>query len=99
MRERVTFVHPPGGGIPPEALEVQDVGLLGPPTETSREDRLTVPLEELPSELAELLQDFEELHLRWTSPLKYDTLEPFSSRLSPGFQVAYTPLRKGSHDP
>ena len=99
MRERITFVHPPGGGVDPEDLEIQAAGLLGPQFETTRQDRLTVPLDELPPELSEVLRDFEAVHLRWTSPLQYETLDPFTSRISPGFHLSYTPLKDGSNNP
>lgn len=94
MRERITFLHPQGTGVDPAALDIQDAGLMGPHTEATREDRITLTLDELPSEVADLLQaGFRDLHVRWTSPLKYDTIEPFSSRLSPGLHVSYTPSR------
>lgn len=98
MRERVTFVHPQDAELDPTALSIQQAGLLGPSIESTREDRLTIPLDELPLELAGLLQAYRELHLRWSSPLAYDTLEPFSSRLSPGLHVLFTPSKNGAHD-
>ncbi|PNY23460.1 Uncharacterized protein TCAP_06602 [Tolypocladium capitatum] len=99
MRERVTFVHPPGAQLDPKALSIQQAGLLGPSVESAREDRLTVALHHLPPELAGLLQAYRDLHLRWSSPFKYDTLEPFSSRLSPGLHVFYAPSEDAAHDP
>ncbi|KJZ77017.1 hypothetical protein HIM_03338 [Hirsutella minnesotensis 3608] len=91
MRERVTFISPPDGGIDPKDLDVQPAGLLGPSTRCVRQDRLTLGLDELPRELADLLSGYRALHLRWASPRKYDTLEPFSSRQSPGLRVYLTP--------
>ncbi|POR35156.1 Protein PBN1 [Tolypocladium paradoxum] len=98
MRERVTFVHPRDAALDPKALSIQQAGLLGPSVESARQDRLTIALDELPLELAGLLQAYQELHLRWSSPLQHDTLEPFSSRLSPGLHVLYTPSKNGAHD-
>lgn len=99
MRERITFLHPAGAGIDPAALDIQDAGLVGPLTEATREDRFTLALGELPSEVADLLRDgFAELHLRWTSPVNYGALEPFSSRLSPGLHVSYAPSRDATVD-
>lgn len=99
MRERVTFVHPPGADVDPGAVELQQAGLLGPSTEAVREDRLTMALDELPLELGGLLGGYRELHVRWSNPRTYDTLEPFSSRMSPGLHVFYAPSDDGAHDP
>ena len=92
MKERVTFVHAPGAGVDPALIDIQDAGLLGPPIVTTREDRLTIPLDELPTELSELLEQVASLNVKWASPAAYDTVDPFSSRVSPGLHVSYTPL-------
>lgn len=99
MRERVTFLHAAGADIDPTTLDIQEAGLVGPLTEATREDRLTLTLEELPLEIADLLRGgFAEFHLRWASPVKYDTLEPFSSRVSPGLHVSFTPSKDAAVD-
>lgn len=98
MKERITFIHPPGGGVDPEDLEIQEAGLLGPQIDSARQDRLTIPLDELPAELSEVLRDFKAVHVRWTSPLQYETLDPFTSRTSPGFHLSYTPVKDGLND-
>ncbi|KFA74971.1 hypothetical protein S40288_02234 [Stachybotrys chartarum IBT 40288] len=91
MRERITFVHPVGAWADDDELpEVRESGLLGPHLDTAREDRLTIPIDELPSDLKTIFQDFQQVSIRWASPLAYDTVEPFSSRLSPGLHVIYT---------
>ncbi|PHH86944.1 hypothetical protein CDD83_9550 [Cordyceps sp. RAO-2017] len=97
MRERVAFVHAQGAHVEPEALKIQPAGLLGPSADAVRQDRFTVPVEELPVELASLLRGYHALHLRWTSPQQYSTLEPFSSRQSPGLHVLATPAADRSH--
>ncbi|KAG5985390.1 hypothetical protein E4U55_003618 [Claviceps digitariae] len=90
MRERITFVHPPGADIDPASLEISQYELRGPSITTAREDRLTIALDELPTNLAKLLPRFRELSLRWASPLAYDSIEPFVSRTSPGLHLSYT---------
>ncbi|KAJ3524901.1 hypothetical protein NM208_g11867 [Fusarium decemcellulare] len=97
MRERVTFVHK-DYSLDPEALDIQQAGLLGPQIETVRQDKLTIPLNELPAELIDLLNDYEAVHIRWASPLQFETLDPFTSRISPGLHVYYTPALSSSHD-
>ncbi|RFU78135.1 hypothetical protein TARUN_4067 [Trichoderma arundinaceum] len=94
MRERITYFHPQDAGIDPSQLKIQDTQVQGPATEAVREHKITLTLPELPSELAGLLRDLEELHLRWATSASYNTLEPFSSRLSPGLHVSYTPLKE-----
>lgn len=98
MKERITFVHPPGGGVDPEDLEIQEAGLLGPQIESARQDRLTIPVDELPAELSAMLRDFEAVQVRWAGPLQYETLDPFTSRISPGFHLSYTPVKDGLAD-
>lgn len=93
MRERVTFVHPPDVDLDPELLDVQEAGMLGPQIDTTRQDRFTASKEELPQDVADLLANFQEVHIRWASPFAYETLDPLTSRLSPGFHLSYTPLK------
>ncbi|GAB0136572.1 hypothetical protein EsDP_00004869 [Epichloe bromicola] len=90
MRERITFVHPQGADVDPKSLIISQYELHGPSLETSLEDRLTIALNELPTGLAKLLPRFRELSFRWASPLAYDTIEPFVSRISPGLHISYT---------
>ncbi|KAM0436127.1 hypothetical protein ACHAPT_003019 [Fusarium lateritium] len=97
MRERVTFVHK-DQDLDPEALDIQEAGLIGPQIKAARQDKLTIPLDELPRELTDLLKDYESVHVRWASPLKLETLDPFVSRISPGLHVYYTPASPSSHD-
>lgn len=95
MRERTTYILPKGRGVDPKTLDIQDAGLLGPQTESVREDRLTFSLDEIPSDLSGLLANLEDLHIHWTSPVAYDALEPLVARTSPGFHLSVNP-RKGS---
>ncbi|KAK2030938.1 PIG-X-domain-containing protein [Colletotrichum zoysiae] len=98
MRQRITFIHKPGDGVPPESLEISDAGVKGPDISSVREERVTLALEELPSELSQLLSESHELHIRWASPWAYDTVEPLVSRVSPGFHLFYTPKKDGEWD-
>lgn len=98
MRQRITFIHKPGNGVPFEALEVSDAGVKGPEIEAVREDRVTLALEELPAELSQLLSESHELHIRWVTPETYETVTPLNSRVSPGFHLFYTPKKEGQWD-
>ncbi|KAK2592526.1 protease B nonderepressible form [Conoideocrella luteorostrata] len=90
MRERITFVHPQGADVDPKSLKISKSELHGPLVQTVRENRLTIALNELPPDVASLLPRFQEINLRWASSLTYDTIEPFSSRISPGLHISYT---------
>ncbi|PFH59861.1 hypothetical protein XA68_11753 [Ophiocordyceps unilateralis] len=95
MRERVTFVHSPDAHVEPSALQLQPAGLVGPATTAIRQDRLTFALNELPLELGSFLRTAGAVHVRWTTAEEHDSLEPFSSRLSPGLWLSFTPLTDG----
>lgn len=94
MRERITLVHPgETSGFDSDAVKAQSGGLSSPNFQTAREDRLTIPLDQLPPEVRKVIRHFSDLNLRWTSPWAFETLNPFASRLSsPGLHVAYTPV-------
>ena len=99
MKERISFVHPQGADVDTKSLTIKKSELRGPTVETTRQDRLTATLEELPTELATFLKSCRELHIRWASPFSHDTLEPFASRLSPGLHVSHIPAKPELHDP
>lgn len=91
MRERITFVQKLGESLDPSALKISNGAIDGPEIKAVREDRLTFALEELPHELQKLLEGAHELHIRWVSPVAYDSVSPFLARLPPGFHLFYTP--------
>lgn len=99
MKERITFVHPPGGEMDPKDFDVQPTGLLGPTINTMREDRFTIPINELPADFASVLREFSSLQVRWASSQQQNTIGPFSSRISPGLHVSYTPAKQADTDP
>ncbi|KGQ05470.1 Protein PBN1 [Beauveria bassiana D1-5] len=98
MKERITFVHPPGGELDPKGFDVQATGLLGPTITTVREDRFTIPIDEIPANIALVLRQYSSLQVRWASPLQQKTISPFSSRISPGLHVAYIPAKQTPAD-
>ncbi|RYP79181.1 hypothetical protein DL771_000159 [Monosporascus sp. 5C6A] len=91
MRQRTTFFHRNENGIEPASLKIAGRSISGPDFLAAREDRVTLGLEELPTELQELLRKSHELHIRWVSPYAYESVGPWSSRLPPGLHVFYTP--------
>ena len=65
MRQRTTFFHHNEDGIEPTSLKVAGPSISAPDVLAVREDRITLGLDELPSEIHELLRNTHELHIRW----------------------------------
>ncbi|KKF92162.1 Protein pbn-1 [Ceratocystis platani] len=88
MRHRITFVHRPEESIEPDALALTETSISGPAlSEAMREDRFTVGLSELPEDVGLALESFSELHLRWASTRPYESVAPFTVRVTPGFHL------------
>lgn len=98
MKERITFIHPPGGEFDPKTFDIQAKGMLGPTIFTMREDRLTIPIGEIPANFADVLRQFKTLQVRWASPIQQNTISPFASRISPGLHVSYTAKKQADTD-
>lgn len=98
MRQRTTFFHQNEDGIEPTSLKVAGPSISAPDVLAVREDRITLGLDELPSEIHELLRNTQELHIRWVSPYPYDPIGPWNSRLPPGLHVFYTPAQGQDKD-
>jgi hypothetical protein len=94
MRERITYVQKLGDSLEPSAITIDGGSIGGPEVHAVREDRLTIALDELPSELQALLKDAQELHIRWVNTEAYEAVEPLLARLPPGFHVFFTPRRE-----
>ncbi|KAK3295520.1 PIG-X [Chaetomium fimeti] len=93
MRERITYVQKLGDSLEPSAVRVDDDVIQGPEVHAVREDRLTIALDELPSELRTVVAGTQDLHIRWVSTAAYGTVSPLLTRLPPGFHLFFTPGR------
>jgi hypothetical protein len=51
-----------------------------------------------PLQLSTALQQWHELHVRWASSTPYMSTPPFTSRVSPGLHVFFTPLKTTPKD-
>lgn len=98
MRQRTTFIHRPGDAVDPALLKISADSLSGPVIKAAREDRLTLALDDLPSELQTLLRDTHKLHIRWASSRLYESVSPLFSTLPPGFHLFYSPLSSTGKD-
>ncbi|KAH6850136.1 PIG-X [Chaetomium sp. MPI-CAGE-AT-0009] len=93
MRERISYVQKLGDSLEPSAVSVGDDVIKGPEVHAVREDRLTIALDELPSELRRLVAGAQDLHIRWVSTAAYEAVSPLIARLPPGFHLFFTPGR------
>ncbi|RMZ73281.1 Glycosylphosphatidylinositol-mannosyltransferase I PIG-X PBN1 [Pyrenophora seminiperda CCB06] len=96
MKQRITYVVHNPDDFSPEQIEITK-DELGPRfalknVQAAKEHRITLGLDELPSNISSILQKWHELHLRWASPKSHAGIPPFTSRVSPGLHVFFTPL-------
>ncbi|ODH21164.1 hypothetical protein ACO22_05695 [Paracoccidioides brasiliensis] len=92
MKERITFLYEAEGQFNPEQITVNNDSISVRSLHGPREDRTTFSFNELPQELWQVLKRCHELHIRWASDHVYDALPPFTSRVSPGLHVFYSPI-------
>ncbi|KAF1915531.1 PIG-X, partial [Ampelomyces quisqualis] len=96
MKQRLTYVVKSPESFTPDLLEVKNDGskdtFAFKGVQAAKEHRITLGLDELPSELSAALQEWHELHIRWASPTAYSSTPPFTSRVSSGLHVLFTPL-------
>ncbi|KAI1573798.1 PIG-X domain containing protein [Pyrenophora tritici-repentis] len=102
MKQRITYVVHKPEEFTPEQIEItQDE--LGPRfalknVQAAKEHRITLGLDELPSNIGNIFQQWHELHVRWASPKPHAGIPPFTSRVSPGLHVFFTPLSNTPED-
>ncbi|OXV09812.1 hypothetical protein Egran_02425 [Elaphomyces granulatus] len=95
MKRRVTFVFDGDSPFEPDQAQVTNDSLLIRDLHAAKEDRATFSFTELPIELWQVLKQSHELHIRWAAELPYNATTPFSSRVSPGLHILFTPLAPG----
>ncbi|KAJ5716360.1 Protein pbn1 [Penicillium malachiteum] len=92
MKRRITYIQRPDAPFEAQQAVLTSKSLTIHNLEAAREDRLTFDLDDLPDEFRNVLQQSQELRLRWATERPFDAIEPFASRVSPGLHVQYTPL-------
>ncbi|KAL1968948.1 hypothetical protein VTN77DRAFT_782 [Rasamsonia byssochlamydoides] len=93
MKRRITFVHGAESPFDPDKQAKLSNDVLSiRELDAAKEERLTFGFDELPGELWQVLKNCHELHIRWATERPYDAVVPFSSRVSPGLHVFYTPV-------
>ncbi|KAE8347877.1 protein pbn1 [Aspergillus arachidicola] len=98
MRRRITFVQRPETPFSLDQAVLTSDALALHGIDGAREERATFSVDELPEELSEVLKQCHQLHVRWASERRYDAVAPFSSRVSPGLHVFYTPVEGSSEE-
>ncbi|CAI6333425.1 unnamed protein product [Periconia digitata] len=93
MKERITYIVQDPDAFSPEQLVVKGDSITLKKVQAAKEQRITVGLDELPTELRKSLEQWHELHIRWSSSIPYSASPPFTSRVTPGLHVFFTPLR------
>ncbi|KAL4807770.1 protein pbn1 [Aspergillus unguis] len=92
MRQRITFIQKPSAPFSPSQTTLTPDSLTIDSLDAAREERLTIGFDELGNELWQVLRQAHELHIRWAREEAYNAVSPFSSRVSPGLHVFYSPL-------
>ncbi|KAF2128292.1 PIG-X-domain-containing protein [Dothidotthia symphoricarpi CBS 119687] len=96
MKQRITYVVRNPDSFTPEQLSVKNDAAGATFTlkdiDAVKEHRITIGLDELPGELSTSLTQWNQLHIRWASERAYSTIPPFTSRVSPGLHIFFTPL-------
>lgn len=96
MRQRVTFLQEPADSVDPKLLKVESNSISTTELKAALEHRVTFGFDELPQELYRVLKASHELHIRWVSPINYESIAPVVARLSPGLHIYYTPQRNSN---
>ncbi|PVI07591.1 PIG-X-domain-containing protein [Periconia macrospinosa] len=91
MKQRITYIVQDPDSFSPEQLVVKGSSLTLNRVQAAKEQRITVGLDELPSELKKAFEQWHELHIRWASSSPYPATPPFTSRVTPGLHVFFTP--------
>ncbi|KEQ96920.1 hypothetical protein AUEXF2481DRAFT_620924 [Aureobasidium subglaciale EXF-2481] len=98
MKQRITYLLHEAGGVDPATLDVSEHSLKLPELKAAKEWRVTLGTRELPKEIAQVLEQSHEIHIRWSAEWNYDAVTPFSSRVPSGLHVFYTPGEGASTD-
>ena len=93
MRRRSTFIPSPDFDYDPSEIKINGRHLSFAGLKAAREERLTFALNELPTEMVQVLERSHELHLRWISEEPFNKSSPYMSSLTPGLHVHYTPSK------
>ncbi|KAL3465849.1 PIG-X [Aspergillus heterothallicus] len=95
MRRRITYIQPHHAHFHPSQTALTPNTLTISNLDAAREERITLGFDELSAEgdqLWQVLKKCHQVHVRWARREQYDAVSPFSSRVSPGLHVFYSPI-------
>ncbi|KAL2801623.1 PIG-X [Aspergillus granulosus] len=92
MRRRITYIQPQHAPFDPSQTTLTPNTLSISNLSAVREERITLGFDELSGELWQVLKQCHQVHVRWARREQYDAISPFSSRVSPGLHVFYSPI-------
>ncbi|KAF2004404.1 PIG-X-domain-containing protein [Amniculicola lignicola CBS 123094] len=99
MKQRITYIVHNADDFNPNQLEIKAASIKLNKVKAAKEQRVTFGLSELPGELRKALEQWHELHIRWASERPYTAIPPFTSLMSPGLHVFFTPQKDVSEGP
>ncbi|CEL09892.1 Putative Protein pbn1 [Aspergillus calidoustus] len=97
MRRRITYIQPPHAPFHPSQTTLSPNTLTISNLDAAREERITLGFDELSGELWQVLKQCHQVHVRWARREQYQAVSPFSSRVSPGLHVFYSPIPSSGH--
>ncbi|KAL2865625.1 uncharacterized protein BJX67DRAFT_373018 [Aspergillus lucknowensis] len=92
MRTRITYIQKPQAPFDPSQATLTPSALAIHNLDAAREERVTLGFDELPGELWQVLKQCHQIHVRWARREGYEAVSPFSSRVSPGLHVFFSPV-------
>ncbi|KAM5456340.1 protease B nonderepressible form [Microsporum audouinii] len=96
MKTRLTYVYEGDSEFDPAQATVNETSLSIRALKAAKQERILFDYTELPHEIRQVLKKCRDLRIRWASERPYAAVAPFSSRVSPGLHVIYTPASSGS---
>ncbi|KAF3894903.1 hypothetical protein GTR04_2958 [Trichophyton interdigitale] len=96
MKTRLTYIHEGDSDFDPNQTTVNQTALSIRALKAAKQERILFDYTELPHEIRQVLKKCRDLRIRWASERPYAAVAPFSSRVSPGLHVVFTPASSGS---
>lgn len=95
MKQRTTYLVTDADATQPDNFILNSDSLHIKSLHAAREDRLTIPHNELPPELAAVLKLAQSVTVRWSTPRAYESVDPYASRVPAGLHVLVSGSSEG----
>lgn len=87
MKHRTTYLVNDASATLPDNFVRENDSLHIKHIDAAREDRITIPHDELPAHILSALQRTQTVTMRWSTGRPYDSVDPFASRVPAGLHV------------